>query len=103
MEKKKKPFSRFRLVYLRSSPLVKCVVLVTLIATTAALLILTVGIRSARSDAAADRARVEELIPENRELQNKLDSLGSVEGDKALAEEYYGLVDPDTVIITPTP
>ena len=100
---KKKPFSNIRLVYLRSSPLLKCVVLVTLIATTAVLLMLTLGIRNARAEAAADRARAEELLPENRDLQNKLDNLGTVEGDKALAEEYLGLVDPDTVVITPTP
>ena len=103
VEKKRNPFSKIRLVYLRSSPLIKCVVLATLIATTLVLLVLTANIRNARLQAAADRARAEELISENRELQDKVDSMGTVEGNKALAEELLGLVDPDTVVITPTP
>ena len=103
VEKKRNPFSKIRLVYLRSSPLIKCVVLATLIATTLVLLVLTANIRNAHLQAAADRARAEELISENRELQDKVDSMGTVEGNKALAEELLGLVDPDTVVITPTP
>ena len=103
VEKKRNSFSKIRLVYLRSSTLVKCIVLATLIATTLVLLMLTAGIRNARLEAAENRARAEELISENRELQNKLDSMGTVEGNKALAEELLGLVDPDTVVITPTP
>ncbi len=103
MEKKRNPFSKIRLVYLRSSPLIKCVVLATLIATTLVLLVLTGSIRDARMEAAANRARAEELISDNQELQDKLDSMGSVEGNKQLAEELLGLVDPDTVVITPTP
>ena len=64
---------------------------------------LTGSIRDARMEAAANRARAEELISDNQELQDKLDSMGSVEGNKQLAEELLGLVDPDTVVITPTP
>lgn len=103
MEKKQNPFRKIRLVYLRSSPLLKCVVLSTLIATTIVLLVLTANIRNARTEAAENRARAEELISDNDDLQDKLDSIGSVEGNKALAEELLGLVDPDTVVITPTP
>ncbi len=103
MEKKQHPFRKIRLVYLRSSPLLKCVVLSTLIATTIALLVLTIGIRDARMEAAENRTRAEELEFDNNDLQNKTNAIGSVEGDKALAEELLGLVDPDTVVITPTP
>lgn len=101
MAKKTNPFRRIRPVFLRSSLLTKCVVLVALIATTVALLALTAGIRSAQASTAANRAKADILLPENQDLQNKCDSMGSVEGNKALAEEYFGLVDPDTVVITP--
>lgn len=101
MATKKNPFSRFRVVFLRSTLLTKCVVLVALIATTIALLMLTAGIRDAQADLAKSRAQADILLPENQDLQNKVDSMGSVEGNKALAEEYFGLVDPDTVVFTP--
>ena len=99
MEKK----SKIRLVYLRSSTFVKGVVLATLIATTIALLLLTAAIRNARMEAAENRTRAEQLITDNQDLEDKIDSMGSVEGNKNLAEEFLGLVDRDTVVITPTP
>ena len=103
MKQKTKLFSNIRLVYLRSSPLTKCVVLATLIVTTVALLALTASIRDARLEAAANREKAETLISENQKLQDKLDSMGTLEGNKALAAELFGLVDPDTVVITPAP
>ena len=38
---------------------------------------------------------------ENADLQEKIDSLGSVQSIQQIAREELGLVDPDTVIIHP--
>ena len=37
----------------------------------------------------------------NRELERKKDSLGSVQSIEEIAKEELGMVDPDTVMITP--
>lgn len=101
MASKTNPLSRFRLVFQRSSLVTKCVVLTTLVVTTVALLTLTLGIRSAKAREAASREKAIALEQENKELEDKIDSLDSVDGDKAHAEEYFGLVDPNTVVFTP--
>ena len=38
---------------------------------------------------------------ENRELQDKIDNLGSVQSVQDIAREELGLVDPNTVMIQP--
>ena len=38
---------------------------------------------------------------ENRELQDKIDNLGSVQSVQDIAREELGLVDPNTIMIQP--
>ena len=99
MATKKAP--RFRLVFHRSSLLTKIVVLVALVVTTAVLLTLTLGIRSARRAEAESRAQAAQLERENEELAENIQQSGSVENHKQIAEEELGLVDPNTVIFIP--
>lgn len=99
MATKKAP--RFRLVLHRSSLLTKIVVLVALVVTTAVLLTLTLGIRSARKAEAESRAQAAQLERENEELAENIQQSGSVENHKQIAEEELGLVDPNTVIFIP--
>ena len=47
------------------------------------------------------RAQAQQLEQENQALEDKIDNLGTLEGIKDIAKEELGLVDPDTVIITP--
>ncbi len=101
MAKKQTPFGRTRVVFCRTSLQTKCIVLATLVVTTAVLLTLTFGIRSANAATAEAREKAAALEQENREYEEKIDGMGSVEGNKALAEDYFGLVDPDTVVFTP--
>lgn len=101
MAKKTKPFGRIRVVFCRTSLLTKCIVLATLVVTTAVLLTLTLGIRSAKADTAHAQEKAAALEQENRELDKKNEAIGSVDGNAALAEEYFGLVDPDTKVFIP--
>ena len=99
MAVKKAP--RFRLVFHRSSLLTKTVVLATLALATAALLAVTLGIRSAKSAEAQSRAQAAQLERENAELEENIQQSGSVEIHKEIAEQELGLVDPNTVIFIP--
>jgi len=101
MAANKNPFRRIRLVYHRSSLLTKTVVLTTLVVCTATLLTLTIGIRAARDAESESRKEAAALEQENSALAEKIDSIGSVEGDKQIAQDELGLVDPDTVVFTP--
>jgi len=101
MTPSKNPFRHIRLVIRHSSLITKTVILAALVVCTATLLILALGIRSAKNAAEEDRIIASSLAEENAELESKYDALGSVESDKELAQEHFGLVDPETVILTP--
>lgn len=101
MAKKEKPRRRVRLLFQRSSLVTKCVVLATLVITTAALLTLTVSIRNHRSQEEADRQKAAELEHKNSVLEQGIKEAGSVEGDKNYAENELDFVDGQAVILTP--
>ena len=101
MTARKNLFSRIRLVYRRSSTLTKCVVLAAIVLSTVALLTLTAAIRDAQAAIEANRIEAAALEQQNTKLEEDIAGLGSLESDKALAEEKLGLVDPDTVVFTP--
>ena len=94
----KKPFSRIRLVYRRSSMLLKCVVLMAIVLCTVCLMVL-------RSSILEEKARMEELRSqaavleqENQQLETNIEELGTVESVKRIALELLGLTTPDTII-----
>lgn len=97
MAKKKGLLSRIRLVYRHSPLLLKCAVLVTIILSTAALTILRVGIDQYQEQTALARAQAAQLEQENRQLEENIQQLGTVESVRRIAKEELGLVDPDTV------
>lgn len=99
MEKKSQ--RKFQIVMGKSSPLLKIVVTVLIVFSMAALLALAwvrsgiyAQIQGLRDDAAA-------LEQENKDLQDKIDALGSVQSDRDIAREELGLVDPNTIVIQP--
>ena len=91
-----------KLVYKRSSNVTKIVVLCAIVICTAALLILGGAIRDAEARTDALRAQASRLEQENNRLSSLIDSLGTVAGIEQIAREELGLVDPDSVIITPS-
>ena len=101
MATKKSFFSRFRLIYRPSSPMLKGLVLATVILSTVTLLTLGAIIRDTNDNTEALRQQAGQLLPENVKLQDKIDNLGTVNSVKQIATEEGGLVDPGTVFFTP--
>ena len=95
------PFSRIRLVYRRSSTLLKCVVLTAIVLSTVALLTLRISIGQEKEKAEAFRAQAAGLEQANSQLQQDIDQLGTVQSIKDIAGEKLGLVDPDAIFFTP--
>lgn len=102
MEKKNRPFSHIRIVFRRTSPLVKCVVLVVIIASTVALLTLRANIRENRRQQADLKQQAVQLAQENKVLTQNIAQLGTVESVKRIAETELGLVDPNTQFFVPS-
>lgn len=92
------PFSRIRLVYRRSSLLLKCVVLVAIILSTAALLTIRYSIRSSQQELEQLRNQAARLEQENQQLDQQTSELGTVDSIKQIAQEELDLVDPDAII-----
>ena len=97
----KNPFRHVRLVYRRSSKLLKTVVLVTLVVATLALLLLAGAIRQEKQAYRQMQQQAADLEQANSNLSQQIDELGTVEAVKRLAEKWLGLEDPDTVIFLP--
>lgn len=101
MAKDGNPFSHIRLVYRRSSTLVKCVVLTAVVLSTIALLALRGAILDAKEKEDALRNEAAAIEQENDSINQSIAELGTVESIKKLAGKLLGLVDPDTVIFLP--
>lgn len=88
-----------RLVYRRTSPLMKVVVATTIALSTAALITLRLVQWDAESRAQALRQQAAGLQEANTQLSEQIDELGTVESIRQIAARELGLVDPDTIII----
>ena len=101
MANRKKPFSRIRLVYRRSSPLLKCVVLTAIVLSTVTLTVLYLTIGQTRQQTEALRYEAARLEQENRQLTEAIAEAGTVQSIKRIAMEQLGLVDPDSRFFDP--
>jgi len=102
MNGKNNPFSHIRLVYRRSSTLLKCVVLAAIVLSTAALIILRVSIQTAQGQQADLQEQAAQLEQENRVLTQQIAELGTVESVKRIATLQLGLVDPNSQFFVPS-
>lgn len=98
----KNPFKHIRLIYRRSSPLVKCVVLITIVLSTLALIVLRISIQSNQGQQADLQHQAAQLEQENRALTRQIAELGTVESVKRIATLELGLVDPNSQFFTPS-
>lgn len=103
MATKKRPFRHIRLIYRRSSTLVKCVVLAAIVLSTAALLILRTSIQTAQDRQQVLQQQAAQLEQDNRRLTQYIAELGTVQSVKRIATQDLGLVDPDSQFFTPQP
>ena len=95
------PLRRIRLVYRRSSTLLKCVVLAAIVLCSAVLLTLRFAILDTKEKANDRRNEAAALEKENNALEKSISELGTVQSVTDLAGKLLGLVDPDTVIFLP--
>lgn len=93
--------SQFKLVVKRSSPQTIIIVCITVVIALAAVLVLHSLALNAQSQAEAWKAQAQQLEQENQALEEKIDDLGTLDSIKDVAEDELGMVDPDTIIITP--
>lgn len=92
---------KFRVELRSSSNLLKIVVAVLIVFSMAALLALGWMRSGLRERIQAQKEAAAALEQENRDLQDKIDNVDSVEGVQDIAREELGLVDPDTIVIQP--
>ena len=102
MAAKRNPFHRIRLVYRRSSTLLKCVVLATILLSTAALVILRTTIQAEKSQQAQLQEQAAQLEQENQMLTRYIAELGTVQSVKRIATLELGLIDPNSQFFTPS-
>lgn len=98
---KNNPFRHIRLIYRRSSTLLKCVVLVAIVLSTVALITLRVSIQTAQDQQTDLQMQAAQLEQENRLLTQYIAELGTVESVKRIATLELGLVDPNSQFFTP--
>ena len=92
---------KLRLVMRSGSTALKIVMVVLIVFSMAALTALAWVRGSIRSQVEGLRQEAAAVDQENRELQEKIDALGSVQSVQDIAQEELGLVNPDTVLIQP--
>ena len=102
MNARKNPFSHIRLIYRRSSTLVKCVVLAAIVLSTVALITLRISIRAEQKKQEQLHLQQAQLEQENYKLTRSIAELGTVESVKRIATLQLGLVDPDSQFFTPS-
>ena len=101
MGKSENPFGHIKVKYRRSSTLVKCVVLTTVILCTIVLLALRFEFLDTLEKKPALKEEAAAIQQENDSILQRIEELGTVESIKELAGKLLGLVDPDTVIFIP--
>ena len=98
MAKLAEMLSRIRIVRERSSTLTKTVVLIAVVLSMAARLALGAAINNYRAQTQALKDQAAQLEQENGQLQDKNDKKGTLEGLLEFAQDFLGLVDPNSVI-----
>lgn len=92
---------RTRFVYRRSSTLTKTVVMAAIVVSMVALLTLNIAIDAANARLEADRDKAAQLEQENKDLADKNDKLGTIEGAEQTAKDELGYLPSDSVVIVP--
>ena len=93
---------RYRLVFVRTRPLVKWMILLAVVLSTVAMVTLRARIEEDKRNYEIMRQYAMNLEGDNLDLDRKIEELGSIESALRIAMEELGLVMPDTVVISPS-
>ena len=99
-----KIMEKLKLIKLRLRPgsrSTKIMLIVAILLAMVALITLRLAIYQLDIRTADLKDKAAALEQENRDLQEKIDELGSVESIQDIAREELGLVDPNTIVIQP--
>ena len=89
-------------VKLRSAPVkLKAVLIVLIVLSTAALVALRWVHNGIQAETQRKTEQAAAMEGENADLQEKIDSIGSVQSIRQIAQDELGLADPDTALIHP--
>ena len=94
-------FQRIRLVYRRSSLLLKVLVLVTILVSAAALLALRTKIVAHQQQSHALQTQAAQLQIENEDLTQRIAEIGTKDSIRRIAIEELDLADPYTQFFSP--
>ena len=92
---------KIKLIVRPSSTLLKVVVILLIVFSTAALIALSWVRQSIQEQIQDMKSEAVYLEGENADLKDKISILGSVQSVEQIAQEELGMVKPDTVIINP--
>ncbi len=92
---------QFKLVVKRSSRATKIAVCAAVLLSVVTIAVLHCATLDAQAKAEAWRQKAQQLEQEKKQLEEKIDSLGTLEGIKDIAQDELGLTDPDSIIIQP--
>ena len=92
---------KIQIVFRPSTTLLKIVVIVLIVFSTAALIALSWVRQSIQVQTEDLRQEAIALEQENSDLEHKIGILGSVQSVEEIAQEELGMVKPDTIIINP--
>ncbi len=101
MATKGNPLHRIRLVYQRSSPLLKCALLVAIVLCTVCLIVLRSQLMAEQEKQEQLRTEAATLEQKNAQLEELISELGTVQSVKRIALTQLDLVMPDTVLFLP--
>ena len=95
------PRRKIKLIFRPSTTVLKIVVIVLIVFSTAALIALSWVRQSIQTQTEDMRQEALDLQRENADLKDKISDLGSVQSVEEIAQEELDMVKPDTVIINP--
>jgi len=98
---KRNPFHRIRLVYRRSSLLLKILILVTILASAAALLALRGVMVNYQKQSQVLQSQAASLQQENADLTARIAELGTKDSIRRIAIEELDLMDPGAHFFDP--
>ena len=98
---KQNPFHRIRLVYGRSSLLIKVLVLVTILVSAAALLALRTKIVAYQQQSQALQTQAAQLQMENKDLNQRIAEIGTKDSIRRIAIEQLDMADTYTQFFSP--
>ena len=98
---RRNPFHRIRLVYRRSPMILKILVLVTILASAAALLALRFAMTGFQEQRQALYTQAVDLQQENEDLTERIAELGTKDSIRRIAIEELDLMDPKSELFNP--